>query len=157
MAKTTRSSPQPGGPVFRTGLHPASCAGAWTLAGFVLFIGTLIVRHNELAGSTDARILGGSLALAAAALVGPLLRLRRSELVLTPSHLRVHLQTWRERVVEVPLREIREIEVNSSLVGRRLDFGTVMVVRADGDVVAVSHVHRATALRDALRRLGGFR
>jgi membrane protein YdbS with pleckstrin-like domain len=157
MTNSSGTRVQGGEAIFRTRLHPVSCAGAWTLAGFVLFVGTLIVRHNELAPATTARVLLGSLVLALAATIGPLLRLRRSEVIVTSAALRVQLSAWREHVTEVPLRDLRSVDVRSTTLGRRFDFGTVSVVQTDGEVIAVPYVRRATTLRDALRRLGGRR
>jgi hypothetical protein len=144
-------------PLFRASLHPMSCAGALGLALFVGFVGTLIVRHNDLPAATDVRILAGTLVLCVMALVGPVLRLRRSELLVTPAEIRLRVGAWRPRVTEIPLRDVRGLDVRSSTLGRRLDFGTLTVAARDDDVLVVHHVRSAGALRDAIRRGAGRR
>lgn len=146
-----------GAAVFRAGLHPMSCAGGVSLAAFVCFVGGLIIRHNDLPAATDLRIAAGTVILAAGALAGPLLRLYRSEVVVTPAQLRVRLGAWRSRVTEMPLREVQGLEVRSGALGRRLDFGTLAVASRDDDMVLVPHVQGAIALRDAIRRAVGRR
>jgi membrane protein YdbS with pleckstrin-like domain len=126
------------------------------LAGFVVFVGTLIVRHNELSFAANARVGAVSLVLVAAALLGPLRRWRRAALVVTPSHLEIRLPTWRERRTMIPLRDLHDVDVHKPALGRRLDFGTMTFIRGD-DVVIVHHVRAPQALRDALRRPSGRR
>lgn len=138
--------------VYRTTLHPMSTAGAWMLAAFLLFVGSLIVRHNELSLETNLRVIGGSLLLAGAALAGPLRRLRRTEFVVTPAVLRMRLGTWRFRVLELPLRDVRRVDVVATRLGKRLGFGAVHVASADGTVVTVPHVRHADRLGEAMRR-----
>jgi len=127
------------------------------LAAFIAFVGTLIIRHNQLAPGTEARIVAGCLALGGAALAGPLLRLWRSAVVVTPGHLHLHLASWRSHAADIPIRDIRAVDVRSNALGRRLDFGTLTVAAGDDTLVVIHHVRAPLALRDALRRAGGRR
>jgi membrane protein YdbS with pleckstrin-like domain len=157
MANRDEAPARSEGELFRTGLHPVSGASALGLAAFIAFIGALIVRHNDLSRSTDARIVLVCLALGGAALAGPLLRLRRSALVVTPGYLHLQLASWRTHASAVPVREIRAVDVRSGAVGRQLDFGTVTLAAGDDAVIVIHHVRAPLALRDALRRAGGRR
>jgi membrane protein YdbS with pleckstrin-like domain len=145
------------GVLFRTGLHPVSGASALGLAAFIAFVGGLIIRHNDLPPATDARIALLCLVLGGAALAGPLLRLRRSAVVVTPGHLHLHLASWRAHATDIPVRDIRTVDVRSGAVGRRLDFGTVTVAAGEDTLIVVHHVRAPLTLRDALRRAGGRR
>jgi membrane protein YdbS with pleckstrin-like domain len=143
--------------LFSAGLHPMSCAGAFGLAVFIGFVGTLVIRHNDLSAATDMRVAAGTLALCLAAVAGPLRRLWRSELVVTPAELRMRLGTWRSRETHIPLREVRGLDVRSTALGRRLDFGTLTVAAREDDLFVVHHVRAAAALHDAIRRGSGRR
>jgi len=129
-----------------------SCAGGASLAAFVLFVGGLIIRHNDLPAATDLRIAAGTLVLGLGAMAGPLLRLLRSEVVVTPARLQLRLGGWRPRVTDLALRDVQGLEVRSGVLGRQLDFGTFAVSSRDDDVTVVHHLHRAAALEDAIRR-----
>jgi membrane protein YdbS with pleckstrin-like domain len=157
MASRGNGTIQSEGVLFRTGLHVMSGASALGLAAFIAFIGALIIRHNDLAPATDARIVLACLALGGIVLAGPLLRLRRSAVVVTPATLHLQLASWRTHATDIPVREIRAVDVRSGAVGRRLDFGTVTVAAGDDTVFVVHHVRAPVALRDALRRAGGRR
>jgi hypothetical protein len=139
-------------PLIRAGLHPMSCAGGISLAAFILFVGTLIIRHNDLPAATDLRIAGGSLLLGLAALAGPLLRYVRSEVVVTPARLRLRLGGWRPRVTDLALRDVEEVEVRSGRLGRQMDFGTFAVASRNDDGVVVHHLRRAAAIEAAINR-----
>ncbi|HWP66568.1 MAG TPA: PH domain-containing protein [Candidatus Limnocylindria bacterium] len=143
--------------LFWTGLHAVSIGGALGLAAFIGFVGLLIIRHNDLPLATDVRIALGCLALGALTLAGPLWRLRRSVVAVTPGHLELRLGAWRPRTVTIPVRDIRSVEVRSGPLGRRLDFGTLQVIAADDAYVVVHHVRAPQALRAALRAAGGRR
>lgn len=159
MAKA-REIPTPADAVpaaFRTHLHPASMLSALGLAGFIAFVGTLIVRHNDLPLATDLRISLWCAALSAAALAGPLRRLWRTSLEVTPGGLDVRLGTWRARTLTIPLGDICGVDVRSGALGRRLDFGTVTIGVGAEEALIVPHVRAPLALRDALRRAGGRR
>jgi hypothetical protein len=139
-------------PLIRAGLHPMSCAGGVSLAGFILFVGTLIIRHNDLPAATDLRIAGGSLLLGLAALAGPLLRFVRSEVVVTPARLRLRLGGWRPRVTDLALRDVEEVEVRSGRLGKQMDFGTFAVASRNDDVTVVHHLRQASAVEAAINR-----
>jgi membrane protein YdbS with pleckstrin-like domain len=143
--------------LFRTGLHPMSAGSALGLAGFIAFVGALIIRHNDLRAATDAKITLVCLALALATLAGPFRRLRRSAITVTPTQLRLELGTWRPRVTSISLREIENVDVRTGAVGRRLDWGTVHVAAGDDTYIVVHHVRAPHALRAALRPAGGRR
>jgi membrane protein YdbS with pleckstrin-like domain len=144
--------------LFRTGLHPLSIASALGLAGFIGFVGTLIMRHNDLPRATEARIAIVCFMLGAATLAGPVRRLRRSTITVTPGHLRLELGTWRSRVTIIPLRDIRSVDVpRGSALARRLDYGTIHVAAGEDTYVIVHHVRAPHALRTALRPAGGRR
>jgi membrane protein YdbS with pleckstrin-like domain len=139
--------------VFRTSLHPMSSAGSWGLAAFLLFVGVLIVRHNDLTRATNLRVLAGSVLLAGATLAGPMRRLRRAELVVSAATFRAQLGTWRRRSLDLPVSDVRRVDVVRTRLGKRLDFGTVSVLAADGLTVTIPHVRHAERLRQVLCRL----
>ena len=62
------------GTQFRTGLHPMSGASALIMAAFIAFVGTLIIRHNDLPAATDVRVgvavAGGDVAVRVAVAAG---------------------------------------------------------------------------------------
>src|SRR5262245_52859396 len=123
--------------LFQTGLHPMSAGRELGLAGFLALVAALIIRHNDLPASTDAKITLVCLALAMATLAGPFRRLRRSAITVTPTQLRLELGTWRPRVTSIPLREIESVDVRSGTVGRRLDWGTVQLAAGDDTYIVV--------------------
>jgi membrane protein YdbS with pleckstrin-like domain len=143
--------------MFRTGLHPMSMASALSLAAFIGLVGALIILHNDLAAGSEVRVVVVCLALAAAALLGPVRRLRRSAIAVTPGHLEMRLGAWRPRTTNIPVREIRAWDVTTGRLGRRLDFGTLQVAATDDTFVVVHHVRAPQALRAALRQAGGRR
>jgi membrane protein YdbS with pleckstrin-like domain len=144
--------------LFRTGLHPVSTASALSLAGFIGFVGALIILHNEqLTYATDVRVVLACLALGALALIGPIRRLQHSAIAVTPGHLELRLGAWRPRTTDIPVRDIRSVDVRTGQLGRRLDFGTLQVAAADDTFVVVHHVRAPHALRAALRQAGGRR
>jgi len=143
--------------LFRTGLHPVSTASALSLAGFIGFVGALIILHNQLTYTTDVRVVLACLGLAALALIGPIRRLQRSAIAVTPGHLELRLGAWRPHTTDIPVRDIRSVDVRTGQLGRRLDFGTLQVAAADDTLVVVHHVRAPHALRAALRQAGGRR
>jgi hypothetical protein len=157
MVKSSDAAGRADGTYFRTGLHPMSGASALSLAAFIAFIGTLIIRHNDLPAATDVRIAAVCLLLGAAALLGPFLRWRRSAVEVLPGELRLTLGTWRPRTIGMALREIESVDVRSGAVGRQLDYGTLTIAATDDTAIVVHHVRAPLAVRDALRRVGGRR
>jgi len=142
---------------FRTGLHPVSMASALAMAAFIGFVGSLIILHNDLTPRSDVYVVLACLGLAAMALLGPVRRLQRSAIAVTPGRLEVRLGAWRAHTRDIPVRDIRSWDVTTGRLGRRLDFGTLQVAAADDTYVVVHHVRAPHALRAALRQAGGRR
>jgi hypothetical protein len=157
MPNPTEASGRSETVLFRTGLHPLSIASALGLAGFIGFVGTLIIRHNDLPPATDVRIAIVCCLLGAATVAGPVRRLRRSEITVTAGHLRLDLGTWRPRVTQLSVREIRSVDVRSGALAHRLDCGTIHVAAGEDTYIVVHHVRAPHALRAALRPAGGRR
>ena len=151
-----REGEDDGAILFRTRLHPMSCAGASWLAAFILFVGTLIIRHNDLSKATDVRIAAASGLLAVLALLGPILRLARSEFAVTRSRFLVRTGLGGART-EIGLRDVTQLDVHAGSLGRYLDYGTVTVTMRDDDVLVFHHVAAPGALREAMRGVAARR
>jgi hypothetical protein len=141
--------------VFRTRLHPVSCAGAAALGLSLLVVTALIIRHNSLSPVVVAQVGGVGATLALASLVGPLVRLVRSCVLLTGNRLMVRLSMLPRRPRAARLEDIEHVEVHSTWLGGVLDYGT-LVLSGDGSERAVlRHVSRAKALSSAIERQRG--
>jgi membrane protein YdbS with pleckstrin-like domain len=92
--------------------------------------------------------LAGALALALGALVGlrAVWRWERTRIVVTPGELAVVDGTVRRRSAAVPLERVGAVEVEQSLLGRLLGYGTIVA----GDL-EIDYVARPGELAAALR------
>jgi len=131
--------------VFRTRLHPVVFTGAVGFAAFVIGVAALVVVRNPLAPGTARTLVWGALAVAAGGFVMPVLRWRRTEFAVTPRRLLVTVGPLPARLVE--LRHGEAVDVEQTLGGRLLGYGTVVL----GDV-AFHRVARALVLQAAVLR-----
>jgi uncharacterized membrane protein YdbT with pleckstrin-like domain len=138
--------------VFRTRLHPIVLAGTIGLAAFVAGVTALIVMRNDLPGETIVRLWVAAAAVAAVAFVSPLARWRTFELLLTARRVLATVRVFRERAVDLPLREVEAVTVDRTLGGRLLGYGTVHVFARGDGVETFARVAQAEALREAILR-----
>ena len=132
--------------VFRTRLHPVVFGGALSFAVCALGIAVLIVVRNDLTAETVRMLLLIAVVLGIGAFVGPGLRWRLAEFAVTPRRLVVTGGLFSRQMVEFPL-DREAVQVDQTIVGRLLDYGTVHV----GGLVYPRVAH-ALALGDAARR-----
>ena len=141
-----------GGAVFRTRLHPVSCAGAAVLGLLFLSVTALIISHNSLSAATTARVGGAGVALALVSVFGPVIRLARSCVLLTGNRLLVRLSLLSKRPRAARLEEIDHVEVHSTWLGGAFDYGTLVLSGGDSRRAVLRHVSRAKALGSAIER-----
>ena len=135
----------------RTHPHPIHFAGAAGWAAFVAFVATLLIRHNDLARSTDWSIVAGAVVLAASGLVGPGLRWLRTWVELDASMARCTSGIFRPSTAEVDLERAQALDVEQSMAGRWLGYGRLRVVDASGTTHVFPPLGEA-ALRAAMAR-----
>ena len=112
--------------------HPVYFGGTagWTL--FIALVVTLLIRHNDLAASTDWKIVGGGVLVAMASAVLPVLRWLRTEVELVPRSVRCTSGLLRPAIVELDLTQARIVTMEHSVVGRLLGYGRLHVVDEQG-------------------------
>jgi hypothetical protein len=155
MPKGHDESTPGGSVVFRTRLHPVSCAGAATLGLSLLGVTALIIRHNSFTPAVAAQVAGVGGGLAVASLVGPLMRLVRSCVVLTGNRLLVRLSMLPRRPRAARLEDIEHVEVHSTWLGGAFDYGTLVLRGGGSEQAVLRHVSRAKALSSAIERQRG--
>jgi uncharacterized membrane protein YdbT with pleckstrin-like domain len=111
--------------------HGIVLAGAFVRAGVLAVPGGLAVAFGWPATIAGALLL----ALAAAIVVRSVWRWERTRVVLTTEKLFVVHGTLRRRAAAVRLARIGAVEIEQSLLGRLLDYGTIVV----GDL-EITHV-----------------
>jgi hypothetical protein len=138
-------------PRVRTHPHPIHFAGAAGWATFVAIVATLLIRHNDLARSTDWSIVAGAVLLAASGLVGPALRWLRTWVELDASVARCTSGVVRPSTVDVDLEHAQALAIDQSMAGRWLGYGRLRVVDATGTTHVFPPIGEA-ALRAAMAR-----
>jgi hypothetical protein len=131
--------------VYRTHLHPMSLAGGVTGAAFTLLITATIVGNNDLWGTGAIEVAGWGMVVAAAWVVGPLLRFLRSDVVVGDADLEVTVGVLGARR-RASLGEITGIAEHAGALGRRLGYGTVVVQGRDSTGATLRHVRDASGL-----------
>lgn len=108
----------------RVELRPHGVVLAGPLAG----AGVVGIAGAALVFSGWPYSLGGAAALSIAAIsaLRAVWRWERTRIVVTDERLVVLEGTWRRREAAVPLARVRGVEIEQSLLGRILDYGTVV-------------------------------
>ncbi len=135
---------------FRTGLHPVVLGSGAGFAAFVLLAGSLLVLHNDLDPTTTGLVVGGTLALAIVGTLPSWFRWRSGSLAIVDGRFVARVGLWPLRRVDMPLREIGEVDVETSTIGRWLGYGRIHVTSREGLVETFAHVADAGGLRVAL-------
>ena len=138
--------------LFRTRLHPISCLSSGLLAVLLLTITGLILRHNQLSASTILWVRVGGVALAAASLVGPLLRLWRSRVLLTPDRLVVRISALLSKPRVAELSTITRVDVHRTWLGGFLGYGTLVLTGQADHQAVLRNLSGAERLRAAIER-----
>lgn len=129
--------------------HPIYFAGAAGWVAFVALVVLLLVRHNELAPSTNWAIGGAGVLVAIMGVIGPVTRWRRMWIEIDGGDARCTSGVLRASTVGVNLDRARTVTIETGVAGRWLDYGRLRVV----DEVGTTHVFPpmgAAALQAAL-------
>lgn len=138
--------------VVRTRLHPMVFSGAVTFAASVLAIVALIIHRNDLPPATVRQMWLVGAGLALLGFVGPFLRWRAAEFVVTPRRFVIRGGLFTVHTLDIPLARLQSIEVvGRRLAGRLLGYGTLRIVGPRGTETFV-RVARPEVLRDAVLR-----
>jgi hypothetical protein len=116
----------------RTHPHPIHFAGAAGWTASVALIATLLIRHNDLAASTDWAIAGGGLVLALTGFVRPTARWMRTWVELDDAVARCTAGLLRQSSVAVDLGRARALGIDRGFLGRWLGYGRLRVVDEHG-------------------------
>jgi len=137
--------------VLRTRLHPVIFAGTVAFAAFVLGVVALIVSRNELAARTVALLWLAGVLVALGSLLPPYVRWQTSEFAVTDRRVLVKMGLLSVHTLELPLAQAR-IEVEPTIGGRLLGYGTLRIVGTEGTDEAFARVARPQAVREAVVR-----
>ena len=116
--------------------HPIYFSGALGWASFVALVATLLIRHNDLARSTDWAIVGCAVVAALCGFVGPATRWARTWVETEAATLRCTSGILWPSTVEVDLDRARALGVDRGLMGRWLGYGRLRIV----DEAGTTHV-----------------
>ena len=116
----------------RTHPHPIHFSGAVGWASSVAVIATLLIRHNELATSTNWTIAAWGFVIALAGFVRPAARWARTWIELDDSVARCTAGLFRQSAVAVDLGRARAVAIDRGLLGRWLGYGRLRVVDEHG-------------------------
>jgi len=136
--------------VLRGRLHPVVLAGGLGVGAFVALVATLLIRHNELSTGTNLRIALWGVAIAAIFLIRPVLRWRRSAVVVTDRRLVVSFGAIRLDTLALPLAADGVAAGVTSMLGRLLDYGTLAIATGAGEARTIWPVARPTAIVEAV-------
>jgi hypothetical protein len=137
--------------VLRGGLHPVVLAGGLGAAAFVALVATLLIRHNDLSVGTNLRIVLWAAVIAGLFLVRPVLRWRRSAVVVTDRRLMVRFGALRLETLAQPLVAEGVAAGGTSVLGRMLDYGTLAIATGGGEARTIWPVARPTAVVEAVQ------
>jgi uncharacterized membrane protein YdbT with pleckstrin-like domain len=120
-------------------------AGTFCFVGFVALAVGLILRHNDLAPQDAARVVLGGVLVALLSLVPAWLRWRSAEFALTDRRVLATTRTTLllRRSVDVPVDRLSAVDVDESMLGRFLGYGTVRLETAGQRTEAFGHVASA--------------
>src|SRR5215472_15165322 len=117
--------------VFRTRLHPVTFAGTAFFAACVIGIVVLVVNRNDLPADTVRLLWLAGIAIALGSFVTPVLRWYTSEFAVTNSRVLVKVGLVRAHTLELMLPKVA-IDVDPSIAGKLLGYGTLRIVGTDG-------------------------
>ena len=137
--------------VFRTRLHPAILGGTAFFAACVIGIVVLVIARNDLPADTVRLLWLAGIVIALGSFVTPVLRWYTSEFAVTNSRVLVKVGLLWVHTLELMLPKV-EIDVDPSIAGRLLGYGTLRLVGAGGTVEEFARVARPEALREAVVR-----
>jgi hypothetical protein len=132
-------------------LHPVVLAGGLGVAAFVALVATLLIRHNELSVGTNLRIVLWAAVVAGLFLVRPVLRWRRSAVIVTDRRLLVRFGALRLETLAQPLVPEGVAAGVTSVLGRLLDYGTLAIATGGGEARTLWPVAQPTAVVDAVQ------
>jgi membrane protein YdbS with pleckstrin-like domain len=135
--------------VFETRLHPVVLGSTVSFALFVLFVVALVVTRNELSGGTIALLWLAGVVVDLVSLAPPYLRWRLSRFVVTNRRVLVRLGVMRVHRVDVPIARA-VVDVEPTIAGRQLGYGTLRVGERGGIVEAFERVAFPDRVRDAV-------
>ena len=138
--------------VFHTRLHPIVFGGTVTFAAFVIGVTALIVVRNDLPSSTVLLLWLAAAGIIVASFAPPLLRWRASTFTLTNRRVLARTGLFRAHLLEVPWGRLEALEVEQSLAGRALGYGTLRVAEKRGPVEVFQRVGGVVELRAAAAR-----
>jgi len=139
--------------VLRGRLHPVVLAGGIGAAAFVALVATLLIRHNDLSAGTNFRIVFWAAVIAALFLVRPVLRWRRSGIVVTDRRLLVRFGAFRLDTLEAPLAADGVAVSVTSLAGRLLDYGMLAIATSGGEGRTIWPVAQPSAIVAAVQAM----
>jgi|SRR5215510_4002044 len=137
--------------VFRTRLHPAIFGGTAFFAACVIGIVVLVIARNDLPADTVRLLWLAGIVIALGSFVTPMLRWYTSEFAVTNSRVLVKVGLLWVHTLELMLPKV-EIDVDPSIAGRLLGYGTLRIVGAGGTVEEFARVARPEGLREAVVR-----
>ncbi len=123
--------------------HPS----LWAYAGKILFAAVFVV--GGLIGTT----MTGHLFMLGLSFVGALLLLvvyinyKSVELAITNKRIIVKFGFIRRDTTEINLSKVESVQVEQPLVGRMLNFGTIIVSAGGGPMAPVPYIHEPLAFR----------
>jgi len=137
--------------VLRGRLHPVVLAGGIGGAAFVALVATLLIRHNDLSAGTNFRIVFWAAVVAALFLVRPVLRWRRSGVVVTDRRLLMRFGAFRLETIAVPLSTDGVGASVTSLPGRLLDYGMLAIATSQGEGRTIWPMAHPSAIVEAVQ------
>jgi uncharacterized membrane protein YdbT with pleckstrin-like domain len=136
--------------VYRTRYHPVVFGGAVWFAAVVFGIVALIVHRNELPRDTVTLMWLVGLGVAASGFVTPFVRWRTSEFAVTTARVVAKTGFLSSHTAELLLPKVEAIEVDQSLAGRLLGYGTIRLVGTGGTDESFGRVGDPDGLRAAV-------
>ena len=138
--------------LFRTRLHPVVFGGTVMFSLCVFGAAALIVARNDLAPATVRLLWLGAAFTVVVSWVPPLVRWWTCEFAATTRRLLVKMGLVRVRIVEVSATHPESVEVEETVCGRWLGYGTLRLVGDENVLHVFPRVAGADELREAVRR-----
>jgi Bacterial PH domain len=138
----------------RARLHVAVFTGAATLAAVSLAVAGLIVARNPLRPESVRLVWLVAAVVAASGFVSPVMRWLATEVAVTDRRVLAVTREGlgRPRALELPFQDMAEVEVERTVAGRLLGYGTLRLVARGGATEEFARVADAEAVRAAAGR-----
>ena len=136
--------------VYRTRYHMILFGGALWFTAIVFGIVALIVHRNDLPPETVRRLWLAGAAVAASGFISPFARWRTSEFAVTTVRVIAKTGIVSVHTIELLLPKVEAVEVDQSLAGRLLGYGTLRVVGTGGTDESFARVANPEGLREAV-------